>query len=107
MGEVGFTRPRWPLAVLLRDESSHVRRAALAAAGKVREPDYWPAVIENLASIQTSRTATAALADGGAAAVPFVDQALRRPVEIGDDPGQQTLQRIRAALAARLVDRHR
>lgn len=79
IGEVGFTRPDWPLTALLRDGSSHVRRAALSAAGKVAEPDYWPVVIENLHSIHTSGAATAALAAGGAVVVPFVEQALRRP----------------------------
>jgi len=69
LGEVGVRSFYRPLAQLLHDEDSTVRRRALVASGKVRSPRLWPAVLEAVSDRMIYRDAMAALAEGGDSAL--------------------------------------
>ncbi len=75
LGEVGISSFYRPLLKLLRDEDPRVRRAALASAGKLKNPKLWPLVIENLLAYQTRAAAVSALVAGGEAVVPYLEAA--------------------------------
>jgi HEAT repeat protein len=64
---------------LLDDADLGVRRAALAAAGKLDWPAAWPAAVAALAQPRLRRTAVVALADGGEAAMPAIESAYGQP----------------------------
>jgi HEAT repeat protein len=66
------------LRPLLEDGEVSVRRAALAAAGRLRAPELWPLVAEGLGERATAGVAAAALGQGGAAAVDHLDAAFWR-----------------------------
>lgn len=76
LGEVGIPSFFRPLLKLLRDEDVAVRRAALAAAGKLKNPKLWPVVIENLPNPELRATAISALMTGGEAVLPEIRTAL-------------------------------
>ncbi|MEW5956261.1 MAG: HEAT repeat domain-containing protein [Chloroflexota bacterium] len=78
LGEAGIPSFYRPLLRLLRDETPPVRRAALAAAGKVKQPKLWPAIIESLAPPQTRGAAATALAAGGEAVLPELASAFQQ-----------------------------
>jgi hypothetical protein len=59
-----------PLVALLQDEDVQVRRAALRAAGQLRNTRLWPLVIDKLASAPERRAAAAALVAGGESVLP-------------------------------------
>lgn len=79
LGEGGIAGFYRPLLALIGDERPEVQRAALAAAGKIRHPNLWPAAAACLASPQVRSAAVAALAAGGEAALPTVEQAFEQP----------------------------
>jgi CRP-like cAMP-binding protein len=65
-----------------------VRRAALLAAGRIKHPGLWPAVIEALAIRRLRRAATLALVAGGESVVPALTAAFegagqQRELQIG------------------------
>jgi ATP:ADP antiporter, AAA family len=64
---------------LLDDPDLGVRRAALAAAGKLAWPPAWPAAVDALAHPRLRRTAVVTLAGGGEAALPAIEAAFGRP----------------------------
>jgi hypothetical protein len=70
LGEVGIRGFYRHLLDLLWDHDVGVRRAALAAAGKVRNPCLWPAVIDNLAHVEFHTSAAQALIEAGPGTVP-------------------------------------
>jgi ATP/ADP translocase/HEAT repeat protein len=76
LGEGGIRGIYRPLLKLLQDDDPGVRRLALVAAGKLRNPKLWPMVVENLASIQSRATAVNALVSGGESVVPELRSAL-------------------------------
>jgi HEAT repeat protein len=78
LGEVGAGSFYQPLAPLLQDEDARVQRAALQAAGQLKQARLWPLVIEKLASPPVRRAAAAALVAGGEAALPEVIASLER-----------------------------
>lgn len=61
---------------LLNDPDTVVRRQALRAAGRAARPELWPAVIAAVAEKPTRSVAMAALAAGGASAIPAIGVAL-------------------------------
>lgn len=69
LGDAGIANFYRPLFKLLRDDDLEVRRAALSAAGRLKSPQLWPRVVEQLASSELHREAAAALNDGGASAL--------------------------------------
>jgi AAA family ATP:ADP antiporter len=81
LGEVGISSFYRPLLTLLRDENEDVavRRAALVAAGKLKSPELWPAVIEAVSSPELSTVAASALVTGGEAVAPQLRAAFARP----------------------------
>jgi AAA family ATP:ADP antiporter len=70
LGEVGVRNFYQPLVPLLHDEDTEVRRAALAAAGKIQHPKLWPHVLVHLNSPAAGSAAASALIAGGEAALP-------------------------------------
>ncbi|MEM7125706.1 MAG: Npt1/Npt2 family nucleotide transporter [Chloroflexota bacterium] len=70
VGEVGDARFFQPLVPLLTDEKNSVRRAALQAAGRVRNMALWPKVAEALAEQATRRSAAQALLLGSTDVLP-------------------------------------
>lgn len=78
LGEVGAGSFYQPLAPLLQDEDVRVQRAALKAAGQVKQAKLWPLVVEKLASPPVRRAAAAALVAGGEAVLPEVMASLER-----------------------------
>lgn len=79
LGEAGIGSFYRPLLKLLRDDTPSVRRAALAAAGKMSQPKLWPALIDHLASPQTRGAAAAALVTAGEEVLPQVAAAFEQP----------------------------
>lgn len=90
VGDPSFYRP---LTRLLHDPDLSVRHAALLAAGQVKNPRLWPAVVEQVEDTKTSGAAAVALRAGGESAVPAVVEALNRR---GQRP--ETLLRLLAIL---------
>jgi len=76
LGEVGVRSFYQPLVSLLGDDDPQVRRAALLAAGQLRNPRLWPLVLEGLGSPQARGAAVAALVAGGESVLPELKTAL-------------------------------
>ncbi len=76
LGEVGIISFYRPLAPLLLDSHPETRRAALAAAGKLKNPQLWPLVLDGLAVPTVREAAMAALVAGGEAALPALGMLL-------------------------------
>jgi len=66
------------LSELLRDINPKVRRAAIISAGKTGRPEFWTALVDNLASPSYSNTAAAALVNIGTPILPFLETAFNR-----------------------------
>jgi len=77
IAEVGRPGLNVLLITLLRDPEPAVRRAAFAAAAKVRDADLWPIVAASLADRTVTSAGASALAAGGADALPALDEAFR------------------------------
>ena len=85
LNDVGITSFYRPLLKLLRDDRHDVRRAALNAASRVRNPRLWSLMVQNLAEAQFSPYAAAALARAGEVALNPMKEILesdRYPREI-------------------------
>ena len=95
LGEVGtFTRPNGLLLKLLRDDNLNVRRAALLSASKLKEPELWPAVIEQLASVGVQAEAEATLVAGNETVLPFLMAEWKKP-----KPNREILLRLPQTIA--------
>lgn len=79
LGEVGIRSFYRPLVQLLRDPVRSVRGRALLAAGRVRSPRLWPAVMESLQDRMMYRDAMASLAEGGDSALPTLRATFMSP----------------------------
>ena len=89
LGEVALRSFYQPLLKLLLDADIHVRQAALAAAGKVKNPKLWPMVLAAIATPRLRGPAAAALIAGGETALP----AIRVAFEMAEQP-HETLIRL-------------
>ncbi|EIJ42475.1 hypothetical protein BegalDRAFT_1596 [Beggiatoa alba B18LD] len=78
LGEVGITSFYRPLIKLLHDNNVCVRRSALAACGKLRNPKLLPLIIDNLSHADTREAATVALVAFSEVALPTLEQELAR-----------------------------
>ena len=78
IGEVGRAGFQWILRDLLADEAAPVRRAALRAASKVKDPELWPVVTSSLGDPAFSDLGSLALAAGGEATLPALEAAWNR-----------------------------
>lgn len=76
LGESGLQSVFRPILRLLDDESPHVQRAALHAAGQLDQPRLWPRVIACLERPLVRGAAAAALANGRKNALPALQMAL-------------------------------
>jgi HEAT repeat protein len=86
LGEVGVATFDQPLDDLLHDPDAGVRRAALAAAGRLASPRLVPGMLAALATPATAKAAVAALSMAGAATLPALGSAFAtgdRMVQIG------------------------
>jgi len=72
VGQPGFFRP---LLKLLQDEDLQVRRAALVAAGKIKNPRLWPLVVKDLKLPQLRSTAISTLVVAGESVLPHIKNA--------------------------------
>jgi ATP/ADP translocase/HEAT repeat protein len=77
IGEAGAASERDTLALLLKDEDVGVQRAALWAAGCVKDAALWQRVITACDAPQTARAATQALASGDVQAIASIQDALQ------------------------------
>lgn len=76
VGETGLEILSPSLLDLLQDEDLDVRRAAIVAAGQLRSPGLWPALIENLSLKALRSTGIAALSSADSSVVPALTSAL-------------------------------
>ncbi len=76
IGEVGLPQYYQPLEILLKSPNIKVRRAALEAAGRIKQPRLWPLVIEALEKSATRAQAQSALVAGGDSTLSVVRSAL-------------------------------
>ena len=74
---LGYGRPETAerLSVLIWDRDAHVRQAALAAAGRLGNPEFRPMLVRHLAIPVYASAAAAALVDMGPAALSDLDRA--------------------------------
>jgi CRP-like cAMP-binding protein len=73
----GFYRP---LLKLLNDDQPQVQRAAINAAGKLKQPKLWPVLIQQLAIPQLRSAASEALVAGGSEVVPWLKAAMAQSI---------------------------
>lgn len=108
LGEGGITGFYRPLLALLQDEQAMVKHAALTAAGALKHPNLWPVVATGLASPQVRSAAVTALAAGGDAALPTVEQLFDQPGQRRDVAARlaRVSGRIGGERATRLLRRH-
>ena len=85
-----------------------MQRAALAAAGKLKHSNLWPAVTACLASPQVRSAAIPALAAGGEATLPALEHAFAQPGQSRDVATRlaRVCGRIGGTHAAALLRRH-
>ncbi len=76
LGQGGISAFYRPVLKLLGDDSPQVQRAALTAAGKLKNPKLWPVVIGCLAMPKVRSTAVATLVDGGEEVLPQLKSAI-------------------------------
>lgn len=91
---------------LLVDPQLNVRRAALKAAARVRDPNLWPALVNACATPGTTHLAVWALASVGPATLPVIAQAMARP-GLADDhliALANACPRIKGSEAVRLLE---
>lgn len=81
LGEVGVGSFYQPLVPLLQDRDVQVQRAALLAAGQLKNANLWPLVIEKLAAPPERRAAAAALVAGGESVLPELIATFDREVQ--------------------------
>ena len=75
LGEVGIRGFYQPLMPLLLDETFQVRRAALQAAGQIKNPRLWPEVMQGLKLRLVRSAAISALVNAGPEVLPEFSQA--------------------------------
>lgn len=77
LGEVGVRNFYQPLIPLLQDRDERVRRAAIAAAARVRSPELIPLLLEALARPHLAGTAVVALTAHGPMMVDVISELLQ------------------------------
>ncbi len=106
VGEMGIQRMVPHLLMLLQDENMDVRRATCIAAGKLKNSQLWPAIIENLSVNAVRSTAVAVLSSGDDSLRPFLVDKLSE-VRAGFESGTARRRNFAAQLihvASRLPD---
>ncbi len=76
--ETGARNFYQPLIPLLQDREFEVQRAALRAAGKLRNPRLWPVVLEKLSIREARGEAARALAEGGEQALRGIQERFKQ-----------------------------
>ena len=104
LGEGGAANFYRPLARLLQDDHSHVQRAALIAAGKLKQPKLWPIVVQCLASPPVRSAAIDALVAGGETMLPALKNAFNQKADEENAPTRLRLLSL-AKVCGRLAQR--
>lgn len=78
LGETRMISFYKPLVKLLNDKDLGIKRVALEAAGKIKNPKLWPVVIEYLNDPSLRSTAAKTLVSGGDNALPALEAAFSR-----------------------------
>jgi HEAT repeat protein len=81
VGEAGARGSSGLLLTLLSDSDARVQRAALLAAGRLKDEYLWPVVLQKLGSQRVRGPAATALVAGGAQVLPGVAAAFDREGE--------------------------
>lgn len=76
VGEIGLQHLHQPLLALLQDNDMEVRRAAVVAAGQLKNSHLWPALIDSLSIKAVRSAAISALSNGDVSIVPLLAFAL-------------------------------
>jgi hypothetical protein len=79
LGEARVSNFYRPILTLIQDEDHEVRRAAIRAAGKLRNPKLLPSLISLLSEVSLRQAAVAALVDFHESALPELQERLRDP----------------------------
>jgi len=106
VGEIGIQSLYQPLLQFLRDEDMDVRRAAIVAAGQLKDPHLWPSVIENLSVKAVCPAAISALSIADSSVLPSFADAMaeaRCALQAGSLPARTLAQQI-ARIGGRLRD---
>lgn len=74
LGYKRYSDPSDLLLTLLADRDTSVCRAAIIAAGRVRDPRLWPALVEQLSQSQCATTAVSAAVDIGEDVLPDLER---------------------------------
>ncbi len=107
IGEVGRKGFHAPLRWLLKDIEPEVRRAALAAAGRVRADELWPLAAQNLGKASYRVAAAQALASGGESALGALEGVLTSCDDArARRAAAETCGRIGGRAATALLSRH-
>jgi HEAT repeat protein/ATP/ADP translocase len=104
LGEIGLQDFYQPLAKLLHDDDLTVRRAAIVAAGQLKNPHLWRPVIENLSVKAVRSVAISALTNAGESVqLTFAEilAEIRREIESGSAVRRTLVQQI-ARICGRL-----
>ncbi len=94
LGDAAATGHHRLLGGLLRDGDLDVRKGALAAAGRVRDPRLWPAVLRAFAEPATRSAARSAIVAGGEGALEAVASAFDDATAGGERAAGQRLVRL-------------
>ncbi len=78
LGEVGISSFYRPLLDLLKDENHEVRKAAIAASGKLKNPKMLPLLLENLSVPKMRQEAIKAVIAFGEEVIPELDAAYEK-----------------------------
>lgn len=104
VGEIGLQHLHQPLLALLQDDDMEVRRAAVVAAGQLKNSHLWPALIDSLSIKAVRSAAISALSNGDVSIIPLLAFALstiRAEFETGSETRRSLAQQI-IRLASRL-----
>jgi len=81
LGEARVSNYYRPLLPLMEDEDQEVRRAAVRAAGNLRNPKLLPSLVSLLSDVSLRQTAATALVNFREAALPELQEGLRDPAQ--------------------------
>ncbi len=81
LGQLSDQQAQELLGDLLQDADPMVRKTALVAAGKTKNPDFWPIIFEHLASPIYSSAATSTLVELGEPVLPALERFFNKMIE--------------------------
>jgi AAA family ATP:ADP antiporter len=94
IGEVGIASFYRPLLGLLADDDVEVRRVAVSAAGRLKNPRLWPQVLASLRDPKVRSAAMGALVAGGETVVELLESIYESFEQARDRPAQRRIVRL-------------